>query len=190
MLSSEPLSNHLIGCSSLQHTLPTGVVGGVEAPQDLFELMVGIDGDGKHFGDDAAIEALNHTIGLWRTRLDMAILCSEFDADLGKRLSEAAAIVRQYVCHAERKRCGRFAQESDGACLCLVVLDGQVDRARAAIDGDIEKALAPFAISGLQLGQMLDVNMDEAKVIVFESALTFEGLCRCRLGSAVRVIRY
>ena len=33
-LGDEPLSNHLIGCLARQHTLPTGVVGGIES---LFE---------------------------------------------------------------------------------------------------------------------------------------------------------
>ena len=79
---------------------------------------------------------------------------------------------------------GRFAQESDGAGFGFVVLDGEVDRARAAVDGDVEIALAPFAIGGLQLGQMLDVDMHEAEVVVLEGALAFGRLCRCRLGAA------
>jgi hypothetical protein len=62
----------------------------------------------------------------------------------------------------------------------LVVLDGEVDGAGAPVDGDVEVALAPFAIGGLQLGQVLDVDMDEAEVIVLELALTRFGLVRGR----------
>ena len=77
----------------------------------------------------------------------------KISAELGKGLGEAAAVVCQYMCHAEGKRRGRFTQESDGTGFGFVVLDGEVDRARAAVDGDGERALAPFAIGGLPLGR-------------------------------------
>ena len=92
------------------------------------------------------------------------------------------------MCHAKGKRRGGFAQESDGTGFGFIVLDGEMDRARAAVDGDIEIALAPFAIGGLQLGQVLDVDMHEAEVIVLEGALALGGLCRCRLGAAVEAL--
>src|SRR6185369_1468368 len=104
------------------------------AAQELFELMVGTDGDGEHLGADAAIEALDQAIGLWCARLDMTIVCPELGADLGKGLGEAAAVACQYVCHAEGQSRGRFAQESDGTGFGFVGLDGEVDRARAAVD--------------------------------------------------------
>ena len=132
---------------------PTGVVGGIEAAQELFELIVRINGDGKHLGADAAIEALDQAIGLWRTRLDMTIVCPELGTDLGKGLGEAAAVVCQYVCHAKGQSRSGFAQESDGTGFGFVVLDGKMDQARAAVDGDVEVTLAPFAIGGLQLGR-------------------------------------
>ena len=97
--------------------------------------------------------ALDHAIGLRRAWLDMAIGGSEFGAELGKSLGEAAAVACQYVCHAKGQSRGRFAQESDGTGFGFVVLDGEVDRARAAVDGDVEIALAPFAIGGLPLGR-------------------------------------
>src|SRR3954468_10040435 len=128
-LGGEPLGDDLIGCLALQHTLPTGVVGGVEAAQELFELIMRIDGDGEHLGDDAAIEALDHAIGLRRTRLDMAILCPELGTDLGKGLGEAAAVVCQYMRHVEGKSVASFAQESHGTGFGFVVLDGEMDRA-------------------------------------------------------------
>ncbi len=89
----------------------------------------------------------------------MAILRSEFSAGFGKGWREAAAIVGQHVGEPERERRGGFAQESNGALLGFVVLDRAVDEARTTVDGDEQVALAPFAIRGLQLGQMLDVDM-------------------------------
>src|SRR3954470_3779620 len=92
------------------------------------------------------------------------------------------------MCYAEGQGSGRFAQESDGTGFGFVVLDGEMDRARAAVDGDGEIALAPFAIGGLQLGQVLDVDMHEAEVIVLEGALAFGGLRRCWLGAAIEAL--
>src|SRR4051812_46323398 len=82
-------------------------------------------------------------------------------------------------------RTGNAAAASRRKAMALgfIVLDGEVNRARAAVDGDIEVALAPVAIGGLQLGQMLDVDMDEAEVVVLEAALAFGRLWRCRLGA-------
>src|SRR5689334_976854 len=150
--------------------------------------MVRIDGDGEHFGDDAAIEALDHAIGLWRTWLDMAIRCPKLGTNLGKGPGEAATVVCQYICHVEGQGSGRFAQESDGTGFGFIVLDGEMDRARAAVDGDVEIALAPLAIASLQLGQVLDIDVHEAEVIVLEAALAFGGLCRCRLEPAVEAL--
>ena len=59
----------------------------------------------------------------------MAIVCPKLGADLGKGLGEAAAVVCQYMRHAERQGSGRFVQESDGTGFGLIVLDGKMDRA-------------------------------------------------------------
>src|SRR3954467_7199584 len=107
--------------------------------------------------------------------------CAPSSAQAAEGLGEAAAVVCQYMCHAERQGSGSFMQKGDGAGFGLVVLDGEMDRARAGIDGGVEIAFAPFAISSLQLGQMLDVEMDEAEVVLLEGALAFGGLCRYRL---------
>src|SRR3954454_22520727 len=98
----------------------------------------------------------------------MAVLGAEFGADLGEGGGEAAAVVGQHVGEAEGKGGGSLTKEGDGALLGLVVFDGKVDGAGAPIDGNVEVALAPFAIGGLQLGQVLDVNVDVAEVIVLE----------------------
>src|SRR5689334_16063674 len=89
------------------------------------------------------------------------------------------------MCRAERRGRRGLTQKGDRACLGLIVLDGEVDRARAAVGGDIETALAPLAIGGLQLGQVLDVDVHKAEVIVLEGALALGGVCRWRVGAAV-----
>src|SRR3954451_4013651 len=144
-----------------------------------------VDGDAEHFAANAAVEALDHAIRLRRPRLGMAVLGAEFGADLGEGGGEAATVVGQHVGEAEGESRRGLTEEGNGALLGLVVLDGEVDRAGAAIDGDIEVALAPFAIGGLQLGQVLDVDVREAEVIVLEGTLAFGGLCRYRLGAAI-----
>src|ERR1700712_2284177 len=128
-LGGEPLSHDLIGRPRLQHTPPTRVVSGVEAMQELFELMMRIDGDGKHLRADAAIEALDHAVGLRRAWLGVAILRCGFGTSLGKSLGEAAAVVCQDMRHAKGKSSGGFTQKGDSACLGLVVLDGEMDPA-------------------------------------------------------------
>ena len=70
------------------------------------------------------------------------------------------------------------SRKGDGAPLCLVVLDGKVDGARVAVDGDIEIALAALAVGGLQLRQVLDVDVDEAEVVFLEPALAPLGAVR------------
>ena len=88
----------------------------------------------------------------------------------------------------EPKREGRggLAQEGDGAPFGFVVLDREVDGARAAVDGNEQVSLAPFAVAGLQLGQVLEVDVDEAEVVVMECALALGGLVGDRLWSAVQ----
>ena len=101
---------------------------------------------------DAAVEALHPAVGLRRVGSGVPIRRTEFSTDFGEGRGEATAVISQHVGQAEREGGGCLAQEGNGALLGLVVLDG-VDRARAAVDGDVEIALAPFAIGGLQLGR-------------------------------------
>ena len=112
--------------------------------------------------------------------------CAPRSAQVSQGRREAAAIVGQHVGQAEGKGRSRLAQEGDGALLGFVVLDGKMDGARAAVDGDIKEALAALAIGRLQLGQMLDVDVDEAEVIVLEGALTLGWPFRNRLARRFR----
>ena len=58
---------------------------------------MGIDVDAENFTGDAAIEALDHAVGLGRPRLRMAILRAECRADFGEGWGEAAAVVAQHM---------------------------------------------------------------------------------------------
>ena len=52
--------------------------------------------------------------------------------------------------------------------------------ARAAVDGHIQEALAALAIGGLQLRQVLDVDVHEAEIVVLERAALALALLRGR----------
>ena len=60
----EALGGDLVRRLAVKHALATGVVGGVEATQQLLELLVGPDGDAEHLAADPAVEALHHAIRL------------------------------------------------------------------------------------------------------------------------------
>src|SRR5918911_4144019 len=62
-------------------------------------------------------------------------------------------------------------QEGDGPARGFVILDRQVDEAGGPINRDVEVALAALAILGAQLGQMLHVHMDEAKILGLERTI-------------------
>ena len=172
----------LVGCFAAQHALAPGVVGLVEAAQQLFQGTVRVDVDAQHFGANPGIEALHHaaaangsavSAGLRRAWLYMAILDAKALAGLGEGRGEAAAVVGQHMGEPKRKGSCGLAQEGDGAPLGFVVLDGEVDGTRATVDGDEQVSLAAFAVAGLQLGQVLDVDMDEAEVVVMTKRKAF-----------------
>ena len=79
----------------------------------------------------------------------MAVLRAELGADLGEGGCEAAVVVGQHVGEAEGEGFRGLAQERDGAALGLIVLDGQVDEAGPAANGDIKVALAALTVGGL-----------------------------------------
>ena len=149
------LGDDSVGCLAVQHALAPGIVGGVEAAQKLFELAVRVDGSAEHFRADAAVEALDQTVGLRPLGASVTILCAETLAGLGEGRGGAAAIVGQHMGEPEGKGGCGLAQEGDGALFGFVVLDGEVDGARVAVDGHEQVSLAPFAVAGLQLGQVL-----------------------------------
>jgi hypothetical protein len=60
----EALGDDLIRRLAVQHALAAGVVGGVEAAQQMLEVAVGMDGDAQHLAADPAVEALHHAVGV------------------------------------------------------------------------------------------------------------------------------
>jgi hypothetical protein len=81
---------------------------------------------------------------------------------------EAAPPVGQQVRDAEGEGRGRLPQEGHGVGLGLLVLDRQVDRAGAPVDGHEQEPLAPLAARGAQLGQVLHVHVHEAELVLLE----------------------
>src|SRR5688572_32909701 len=69
---------------------------------------------------------------------------------------------------AERKGCDGLLEKRRRAGLGLLVRDGEVNGARGAVDGNIKVAFTPLAIDGLELGQMFDVEVNEAEIVVLE----------------------
>ncbi len=155
----EVLGCDLIWCLAVQHPLAPGIVGLVEAAQQLFQGTVRVDVDAQHLAADPAVEALDHAVGLRCAWLGVAVLRAQGDAGLGESWREATAIVGQHTIvgqhmgelEGECSRC--LAQEVDGTPFGLVVLDRKMDGTRAAVDGDEQKPLAPFAVAGPQLGR-------------------------------------
>ena len=140
-----------------------------------------VDRDAQHLALHPPVEALHETVGLRRVGLGLAVLHLQLTAGVFKTISrKAGSSVRQHVGDLEGERADRLFQEGDRAGGQLIVFDRQVHPARAAVDGDIEEALAALAIGGSQLGQVLDVDVDEAKVVVLERAALALALLRRR----------
>ena len=135
----------------------------------------------EHLALHPPVEALHETVGLRRVGFGRAMLQLQLAAGLLEAIGrEAGSSVRQDVGDLEGEGADRLLQEGDCAGGQLVVLDRQVNPARAAVDGDIEEALAALAVSGSQLGQVLDVDVDEAEIVVLERAALALALLRRR----------
>jgi hypothetical protein len=127
----------------------------------LLEVEVRVDGDAQHLAADAAIEAFDHAIRLRRAGLGVPIGRTELCAAPLEGWREATAVIGQHVSEPEREGCCGFPQEGNGTLRGFIILDRKVHGPGAAVDGNIEVALALFAVSGLQLGQMLDIDVNE-----------------------------
>jgi hypothetical protein len=93
----EALGDDLVQRLAAEHALAAGVVGGVEAAQHLFEVLVERDGDAEHLAADPAVEALHHAVRVGRVGPGMPVFRVEFGAGLGEGRGEAAAVVGQHV---------------------------------------------------------------------------------------------
>src|SRR5207253_4106962 len=123
-----------------------GVVGLVEALEQSLEVAVAGDGDAEHLALDPAVEALDPAVGARRVGSGLAVLDAELPAELLEAVGrEAGTAVGQQVRDPEREDADRLLEEGLRAGLGLVVLDREVDRARAAVDGHEQVALAALA---------------------------------------------
>ena len=73
---------------------------------------------------------------------------------------------------AERKGLSGLREEGERVGGILGVIDGQMNEARAAVDGDVEVAFAPVSVGGPQLWQMFDVDMNEAEIVLPKATLS------------------
>jgi hypothetical protein len=184
----EPFAGDLLRRSGVQGPLGPAVVSQMEPGQQMLELAVAGDQDPQHLALHPAVEALDHPVGFRGVGLGLAVLDAELPAHVLEPVGgEARAAVGQQVGDLEREGGDRLLEERHRAGLGLVVLDRQVHRARAAVDGDVEVALLDLAVGGLQLRQVLDVDMHEAEIVVLEGG---EGpLLRRRLRQPVEAGR-
>ena len=100
---------------------------------------------------------------------------------------EAGAAVGQHVGDLEGQGSEGLVEEGDGRGRGLVVLDGEVNVARGAVDDDVEIPLAGSTIAIAELGQVLHVDMDEADLVVCKDAVRLAALVRWR--QAVEALR-
>jgi len=184
----EALGAHLVRCLAIQHARAPSFVRGVEAAQHLFHSAMEFDVDAEHLAADAAIEALEHAVGLGRAWPDVVVLRAQFVAGLGESSGKEAAVGGRHFGEAERKGGCGLAQKGDGALLGLVVLEREVDGAQAAVESDEQVSLAPRAVGSLQLGELLDVDVHEAEVVVTEGAVALGEFAGGGLWPAVQVL--
>ncbi|GBR09767.1 hypothetical protein AA21952_2922 [Acetobacter oeni LMG 21952] len=80
--------------------------------------------------------------------------------------------IGQNMGNPERKGSFDGLEEIDGIIGILRVIDGQMHRTGASIDGDIEKTFPPFSIRCLQFWQMFHIDMDIAGIVIPELSLS------------------
>ncbi|GAN87818.1 hypothetical protein Gain_0093_002 [Komagataeibacter intermedius TF2] len=85
---------------------------------------------------------------------------------------KAGATISQNMGDPERKGGFDSFEEIDGIIGILRVIDGQMDRAGASIDGDIEKTFPPVSICCLQFWQMFHIDMDITGIVIPELSLS------------------
>ena len=165
----QALADELVGRVALEDALPAGVVGKLVAAQQALQGVVRADAHDQHLPSDAAVEAFDHAVGLRRVGLGRAMLHAQGAAGgLEAVGGEATAAGGQHVNDAEGKGGPGLSEEGGGAGFGFLVLDRQVDHARGAVDGNAEIASAGPGADHVQLGQVLDADVQEAKVGLFE----------------------
>ena len=170
-LLRQALADDLVGRAPVQHPLAAGVIGLTEAGERPLEVAAAGGGDAEHLALDPAVEALDHAVGTRRVGPGLAVLDAELPASLLEAVGgEAAAAVGRQARDPEREGGERPLQERPGAGLGPVVPDREAHGAGAPVDGHEQVALPALAIGRPQLGQVLQVQVDEAELVLLELA--------------------
>lgn len=157
-----------------------GIALGMGSEVSMGNTSLGLTGNGL---DDAAIEALDETVGLRTEWSDEAVDDFAFGADAiervttrgaiegfvfhsnGEAIRELAPIVRDDGVYRMGKVFEEACEEARGGTRIAAGVDFEEDVAGSAIDGD-----ECVALSLLQRRQVFDVDMDEADGGGFEAA--------------------
>lgn len=128
----------------------------VEADEQCFEIGMAGDIDAENFACEATVEALDHAIGLrgigfGHAAGDFELRTGAFEIISG----EAGSAIREHMGDAEGERLSRFCQESDRVGCIFRIVDGEVHKAGAAVDRDIQIALSYLTVGGPQLWRCL-----------------------------------
>jgi hypothetical protein len=185
----EAFRHDLIGGFTVEHALAARIVSSVEPAQKLLEVPVRVEGDAEHLAADSTVKTLHHAIRLWGVGFRMAVLRTEFRTSLGESGRKATAVIGEHMREAKRKSRRCLPQEGDGSLLGFIVFDCSMHRARTPVDGDIEIALAPFAVASPQLRQVFYIDVHKTKIIFLEGPFSF---CRSggnRSGPAIESLR-
>ena len=127
---------------------------------------------------DAAVESLDHAVGLRMARRTQAVLDGQFRAApvecvfsawrlrlAGEAVGELTAVVGEHGLDLHRRGLVQATQEVGCGGFVLAGVDAQIDPARGAVDG--HEQVASGRLVG-HLRQVLDVHMDGARHVVLE----------------------
>ena len=162
----QALCGQLGGRASSEHALTSVVVRLIVAAQQALEIAMGADGDTQDLSLDSAVEALGHSVGLWRVGFCHPVLDLELHTGTAEHFGEGGPAVGQDRGDAEREGTNDLLEESYRTPLREILLNCQVHRARTAVDGDEEIAPADLTVCGSELGQVFHVQVNEAQVVV------------------------
>jgi hypothetical protein len=175
-----PILQGLDGGDVAQCTLGDGVIIESSITKDrVFEALGGIEAIGHQDLADAAIETLDHAVGLGVSGLDETMIdamesaspvkgvCAAWPAFAGRTeaIGKLLAVVGQDACDGERSGFDQAFQEALGRGGGFVPEEFDVHPARGPVDGS-EQILA-FGLIG-HLGQVLHIDIDEARLVVLE----------------------
>lgn len=166
------------------------VVGVIETGQENFQIVMAGDIDAENFARDTAVEAFNHAVGLGGIGSGGA--AGDFEASAGAFEiigGKAGSAIRQHMSDPEREGFLCLSEKGDRIGGGLSIVNGEMHEAGAAINGNVEVALAHVPVCSPQLRQVFDVDVDVAEIIIPEAPLSFgrQGWWLC--GASVQAFR-